>query len=87
MGLPVSLQNAIIAVGGMIVQRVVNPLGVTFIAGYTATNKLYGVLEVAAISYGYAMSTYSGQNLGARKIDRIGKGVRAGVITGVLTAL
>ena len=87
MGLPVSLQNAIIAVGGMIVQRVVNPLGVTFIAGYTATNKLYGVLEVAAISYGYAMSTYSGQNLGARKIGRIGKGVRAGLVTGVLTAL
>ncbi len=87
MGLPVSLQNAIIAVGGMIVQRVVNPLGVTFIAGYTATNKLYGVLEVAAISYGYAMSTYSGQNLGARKIDRIGRGVCAGLVTGVLTAI
>lgn len=87
LGLPVSLQNAIIAVGGMIVQRVVNPLGVTFIAGYTATNKLYGVLEVAAISYGYAMSTYAGQNLGAGKIQRIRKGVHAGAITGVITAL
>ena len=87
MGLPISLQNAIIAVGGMIVQSVVNPLGVAFIAGYTATNKLYGVLEIAAVSYGYAMTTYVGQNLGAHKLDRIRKGVRVGAVTGVVTSL
>ena len=87
LGLPISLQNCIISVGGMIVQRAVNPMGVTFIAGYTATNKLYGLLEMAGVSYGFAMSTYAGQNLGAGKIDRIRSGVRTGVITGVLTAL
>ena len=86
LGLPLSMQNGIIAVGGMIVQSVVNPLGVTFIAGYTATNKLYGVLEVAAVSYGYAMSTYSGQNLGARKVNRIRRGTFAGAVAGVITA-
>ena len=86
LGVPISAQNAIISVGGMIVQSVVNPLGVAFIAGYTATNKLYGVLEIAAVSYGYAMSTYAGQNLGARKIDRIRRGVRSGALAGVLTA-
>jgi len=87
LGLPIALQNSIIAVGGMIVQRVVNPLGVTFIAGYTATNKLYGVLEMAAISYGYALTAYAGQNLGAGEFERIRKGVRAGLLTGVITAL
>lgn len=86
LGLPLSMQNGIIAIGGMIVQSVVNPLGVTFIAGYTATNKLYGVLEVAAVSYGYAMSTYSGQNLGAKKMSRIRRGTRAGALAGVVTA-
>lgn len=86
MSLPVAAQNGIIGVGGMIVQSIVNTLGVTFIAGYTATNKLYGVLEIAAISYGYAMSAYAGQNLGARRMDRIGKGMRAAMVTGVLTA-
>jgi Na+-driven multidrug efflux pump len=60
---------------------------VSFIAGYTATNKLYGLLEVASLSYGYAMSTYVGQNLGARKIQRIRHGVRTGAILGVLTSL
>lgn len=87
LGAPVSGQNCIIAVGGMIVQTVVNPMGVAFIAGYTATNKLYGLLEIAAVSYGYALSAYAGQNLGARRFDRIREGVRAGLISGAATAL
>ena len=87
LGLPISAQNAVIAVGGMIVQTVVNSMGVSFIAGYTATNKLYGLLEIAAVSYGYAISTFSGQNLGARRLDRVRDGVRAGLVSGILTAL
>ncbi len=87
LSLPVAFQNAVIGVGGMIVQSVANPLGVTFIAGYTATNKLYGLLEIAAVSYGYAISTYTGQNLGARKFDRIRKGVHTAVIMGVITSM
>ena len=86
LGLPVAAQNATIAVGGMILQRIVNALGVVFIAGYTATNKLYGVLEIAATSYGYAMSTYAGQNLGAGCTQRIRKGVRHAAVAGVVTA-
>jgi len=86
LGLPMAAQNAVIGIGGMVVQTRVNTMGVTFIAGYTATNKLYGVLEVAAISYGYSMSTYAGQNLGAGKMDRIRTGTRAANITGVITA-
>ena len=87
LGSPMAFQNAIIAVGGMIVQAVVNGFGVIFIAGFTATNKLYGVLEVAATSYGYAMITYAGQNLGAGKIRRIREGMKAAVIVAVITSL
>ena len=86
LGLPMAFQNAIISVGGMIVQFVVNGFGVLFIAGFTATNKLYGILEVAAISYGYAVVTYSGQNLGAKKMDRISKGMRAALVVAVITS-
>ena len=86
LGLPMAFQNAIIAVGGMIVQFVVNGFGVLFIAGFTATNKLYGILEVAATSYGYAMVTYVGQNLGAKKIDRISKGMRSALIVAMVTS-
>lgn len=87
LGAPISGQNCVIAVGGMIVQTVVNPMGVAFIAGYTATNKLYGLLEIAAVSYGYALSAYAGQNLGARRFDRIREGVHAGLIAGIATAV
>ena len=86
LGLPVAAQNGLIGVGGMILQGAVNTMGVTFIAGYTTTNKLYGVLEMAATSYGYAMSTYAGQNLGAGEVERIRTGTRAAAITGVITA-
>ena len=58
-GIPAAVKNIIIAAGGMVVQTVVNSFdSVTFIAGYTATNKLYGLLEIAALSYGYAVTTY-----------------------------
>ena len=87
LGIPMAFQNGIIAVGGMIVQSVVNGFGVLFIAGFTATNKLYGLLEIAATSYGYAMTTYVGQNLGAGKIDRIRKGVRSSMLLSLLTSL
>ncbi len=86
LGSPMAFQNAVIAVGGMIVQSVVNGFGVIFIAGFTATNKLYGLLEIAATSYGYAMVTYVGQNLGAGKIRRIRRGVRSAVMIGIVTA-
>ena len=79
LGFPMAFQNAIISVGGMIVQSVVNGFGMIFIAGFTASNKLYGILEIAATSYGYAMISYVGQNLGARKIERIRAGQRAAI--------
>ena len=86
LGLPMAVQNMIIAVGGMIIQTIVNGFGVAFIAGYTATNKLYGVLEIAATSYGYAMTTYTGQNLGAGRLDRVSQGMRAGLVIALLTS-
>ena len=84
---PMAFQNILISAGGLIVQFVVNGFGVIFIAGFTATNKLYGILEIAAISYGYALITYVGQNLGAGKIDRIRKGVRAAHGIALLTSI
>ena len=87
LGTPMAFQNALIAIGGLFVQRVVNALGVVFMAGFTATNKLFGILEIAATSYGYAMITFAGQNLGARKPERIRKGMRAALVVAVLTSM
>ena len=61
LGFPMALQNAIIAMGSMVVQFVINGYGMLFLAGFTATNKLYGLLEIAATSYGFAVTSYVGR--------------------------
>ena len=80
LGTPLAIQNVIISVGGLTVQYVINGFGFLFVAGFTATNKLYGILEMAAVSYGYAITTYVGQNLGAKKIERLKKGYHAALV-------
>lgn len=86
MGIPMGLQSCITAAGGLVVQAVVNGFGVVFLAGYTAANRIYGLLETAASSYGYAMASYAGQNQGAGNGKRIDEGLRVALQIGVVTA-
>lgn len=87
LGTPISFQNGIIGFGGLVVQYVVNGFGFIFVAGFTATNKLYGILELVAVALGYAMSTFTGQNLGAKKYDRIRKGMNSALKMTVGTSI
>lgn len=87
LGLPMAFQNAVIAVGGLVVQYVINQFGMIFVAGFTATNKLYGLLELAATSFGFSMATFAGQNLGAKKYERIRLGMRSALKIAIATAL
>lgn len=84
--MPMAIQNIIICVGGIVVQFVVNGYGVSFIAGVTATNRLYTLIETASISYGHAMTTFMGQNIGAGKTERIKKGIISGNFIGIITS-
>ena len=86
LGSPTAAQNVIIGLGGMVVQRVINGYGSVFIAGFTATNKLYGIMEMAAVSYGAAIAAYVGQNYGAGKKERLKNGVRSGVVMALVTS-
>jgi len=83
---PMMLQNFLIAGGGMIVQSVANKFSVTFIAGFTAGAKMHGVLEIATSSFGFSMTTYVAQNLGAGRFDRIHSGVRSAFWAAIVTA-
>lgn len=83
---PMMLQNFLIVIGGMVVQSVVNTFSVIFIAGFTAGAKMHGVLEIATSSFGFAMTTYVAQNLGAGRIDRIHEGVRSAFWAAIATA-
>lgn len=86
LGSPTAFQNGVIGIGGLAVQYVINGYGFLFVAGFTATNKVYGILEIAASSFGYSMSTFAGQNLGAGQVSRIRSGVRVGALMSVATA-
>ena len=86
LGLPLGLQNIITAFGGVIVQSVINGFGVIFIAGFTAANKLYGLLETAASSYGYGVASFTGQNKGADFYNRVKQGFKEASVLGIITA-
>ena len=87
LGLPIAFQNLIIAIGGLVLQGVVNAEGFIFMAGYSAASKLQGLVEVAGNSLGSAVGTFAGQNLGAGKLDRVRKGLRRSAQIGVALAV
>lgn len=76
LGIPVALMNSITAVGVMVLQFVVNGYGAVYVAGYSAGSKVIIILEQVGNTFGFAIATYAGQNLGANKIDRIKEGVK-----------
>ena len=86
-GTPAAAKNIAVAAGGMVVMAVVNTFGTAFIAGFTASNKLYGLLEIAALSYGFAINTYVGQNYGAGKPERIRSGMKSALVLAVATSV
>lgn len=87
LGLPLTLQQILIAVGGMVLQSAINQHGFVFIAGFTATNKIYGLLESSAVSLGYAATTYVAQNYGAGLYSRIRAGVKSAAAISLLLSV
>ncbi len=86
-GIPIALQFITIDVGGILLQSSVNLQGSLFIAGYTATNKVYGLLECSAIALGLACSTFFAQNFGAGSFDRVKHGVKVSVKISIAMAV
>ena len=76
LGLPLALQWSLIAISTTALQSVSNSFGPTAMAAYTATNRLEQLVQQPFGSMSMALSTYSGQNKGAGKTDRIRAGFR-----------
>ena len=91
LGAPLALQNTVISIGGLIMQRIVNSYGYLFTAAVSLTGKVTVLLQQAGVSFSIALGTYVGQNLGANKIDRVKKGVvnclKINIILGVLISI
>ncbi|MGL4335960.1 MAG: MATE family efflux transporter [Turicibacter sp.] len=74
--IPMALQYSITAIGVMIIQVAINSFGSTTVAAYTAATKAEQIVMQPSIALGMTMATFTAQNLGARKLDRINKGVK-----------
>jgi len=78
-GLPLGLRDSIIQAGGLVVQRHINNYGVEFIAGVAIAKRMYSLLFIASGGLEAAAATFSAQNFGAGRLDRVRQGVAAGV--------
>lgn len=79
--LPSALQQSIVSVGTVIVQATINSFGAAVIAGSAAANKVINLASAVPINYSNAYSNYVGQNIGARKEERIWPGLKSSILT------
>ena len=87
MGIPMGLQYSITAIGSVILQTSVNTLGAVAVASVTAAGKVSMFFCCPFDAMGSTMATYGGQNVGAKKLDRLGQGMKACVILGSVYSL
>jgi len=86
-GIPMALQFSITAIGIMTVQSAINIFGSTVIASYAAASKVLQLVMQPATTLGVTMATYCGQNIGAKRYDRIKLGVKKCVQISIITSL
>ena len=82
MGLPFGLQYSITAIGAVMVTASVNDLGTIAVAAVTAAGKLSMLFNIVIDALASALATFAGQNVGARKLDRVHQGLKSASIVG-----
>ena len=92
LGLPSGVTQAIFSMSMLIVQSLTNSFGEMFIAANVIVMRIDGFVMMPAFSFGNAMTTYTGQNVGAARMDRVKQGAKEGTflamcVSAVLTAL
>lgn len=80
LALPSIFQQSTITIGQLLVQSVVNSFGVEILAGFSAAMRVESLIIVPITSLGNALSSYTSQNVGAEKLDRLGQGLKASLI-------
>ena len=83
LGLPAGLTQAIFSMAMVFVQSLTNQMGQEMIATNVAIMRVDGFAMLPNFTFGLAMSTYVGQNMGARKMDRVEEGIRSGLRLGI----
>lgn len=86
LGLPSGVQNSIIAFANVIVQTNINAFEKNAVAGCGAYSKIEGFAFLPITCFSMALTTFVGQNIGAKKYDRVKKGARFGIICSIILA-
>ena len=84
LGLPSGLTQAILSSAMIVVQSLTHQFGEQFIAANVVIMRVDGFAMMPNFSFGMAMTTYAGQNIGANKMDRVTKGAKQGTLLAVL---
>ena len=79
-GLPISLQLIVVSVGFTLIQRAVNGFGQAMTASFTVGQRVEMYLNLPGHTFQTTLATYTGQNIGAKKYDRVKLGVRQTMI-------
>ena len=87
MGIPMGLQTSITAIGSILLQTGINGLGSHAVAAVSTGNKVTQVICCPLDALGTTVATYGGQNIGAKKLDRISKGMVSCLLFGTLYSI
>lgn len=85
-GLPSGLQNSLISIGNIVVQTNINKFGVMAVAACGVYSKIEGFAFLPITCFAMSLTTFIGQNLGARQYDRAKKGARFAIVCSVSLA-
>lgn len=87
LGIPMALQNSFIALSLIAIQRVINPFGSDYVTSFTIIGRINNFMHHPYLSLGAAMATYTGQNIGAGKEERVKLGYTKAITCSSLFAL
>ena len=87
LGLPSGIQNGVVSFSNVIVQSNINAFGSVAMAGCGAYTKIDGFAILPVMSFSMALTTFTGQNMGANKLERVHKGAKTGILMSVATTV
>ena len=86
-GAPMAVQQSVVSCGFMFMQRLVNACGEDMVASFTVGSRIENYLILPTLSFQSTMATYTGQNIGAKRPERVSRGLRQVILLAICITL
>lgn len=86
-GVPIAFQNSLISISCLVLQRIVNGYGELVVAAYTASSRFEQLVHQPFTSLGVAVATFTGQNIGAGKKERVSQGFKSAMMISIIFSI